>query len=624
MTAALVHRGPDGHGLAIDGPCALGHRRLAIVDLSDAGAQPMSQSSGSLLLVMNGEIYNHAALRKDLAARGHSVRSRSDSEVVLPLYREFYEREGVGFLNRLHGMFAFALWDSRAQRLLLARDRVGQKPLVYAATERGISFASELGALARDPDLDRRPDHAALGRYLATRAVPHPATAWRGARRLSPGSAIVVEGGRVRHERWWRLAVPGARVSPPTLDEAAEELDSLLARAVQRRRMADVPVGAFLSGGLDSAAVVAQLRADGTPVQTFTIGFDDPAYDERADARRLARALGTQHTEERLQPDALALLDTLLAHTAEPFADASCLPTLLVSELAAKHVKVVLTGDGGDEALAGYDRHRALLLHAALRRPLGAPIRGALNAGAALARALPAGGHRSLGTRLQRFAAALRSPPSVADSLWRRSAPPELLVGLLSTEGRAQLGGGLQPAEHWPESEPFDLDQSRRFDVDHALPDDMLHKLDICSMAHGLEARSPFLDHELLEWAFTLPPNLLCGRPRANGEPRAAGLRGGRSKLVLRRALERHLPAGFFDGPKRGFGVPLDAWLRGPLRDHAAEVLLSRAARERGLFDPLAVEALLRAHAQRELAAHELVFTLLVLERWFLSEDAAP
>lgn len=621
MSAALAHRGPDGSGLASSGPCAFGHRRLAIVDLSDQGAQPMTDASGRRLLVVNGEIYNAPQLRRELVARGHEFRSHCDSEVVLPLYAEYYAREGVAFLDRLHGMFALAIWDADAQRLLLARDRVGQKPLVYAAGDAGISFASELSGLARDPDLDRRPDDAALARYLATRAVPHPATAWRGARRLPPGSALVVEGGRTRLSRYWRLAAPGPSVDAPSLDESAEELDALLARSVRERLMADVPVGAFLSGGIDSAAIVTHMRAQGAEVQTFTIGFDDEAWDERPEARSLARALGTRHTEARLEPDALSLLDRVLASTAEPFSDASCLPTLLVSELAAQHVKVVLTGDGGDEAFAGYDRHRALLLLGALRRPASAPLRAALGVASGLAARARAGGHRSVLTRLRRFAEALTSPPAEAEALWRRTASPTALVGLLSEDGRRRLGAGLELHADWPPSEPYGLAASRLRDVEHYLPDDLLHKLDICSMAHGLEARSPFLDHRILEWAFRLPDEQLRGRPGPGGEARAAGLRAGQGKLVLRRSLARRLAPDLLGRKKRGFGIPIDAWLRGPLQEHVHEVLLSPRAAQRGLFDVGAVTELLRAYGQRELAAHELVYTLLVLERWFLEED---
>lgn len=604
MTAALAHRGPDGDGLAVDGPVALGHRRLSIVDLSERGAQPMADARGELLLVANGEIYNHAALRRELAAHGHRFASDCDVEVVLAAYRQWWDAEGPAFVDRLDGMLAFALWDGPARRLVLARDRLGQKPLHYALTDRALVFASELPALARDPSVDRTPDDAALADYLAFRCVPQPRTAWRGAAKLPPATVAVVEDGRLTTHRYWRLSPGVDGPAAPTLDEAAEEVAGLLDAAVERRLMADVPVGALLSGGVDSGAVVGLMaRHAERPVQTFTIGFDDPDYDETREAANVARLFGCAHEQRRVAPDAVALLDRIVAQHGEPFADSSAIPTFLVSELAGSRVKVVLTGDGGDESFAGYDRHRALEL---ARRWDGAPLRAGLGAAAALARALPAGGHRSLSTRLQRFAAALSAPPRERNHLWRLGTGHGRLLALLTDEGRRRLG---TPSHYGPAGGgDLPLNEALVLDVENYLPDDILVKVDIASMAHGLEARSPFLDRWLMEFVATLPASLK--------------LAGGRGKAVLRRAVRRLLPRDVLDGPKRGFGVPLDAWFRGPLLAHAREVLLDPACAARGLLDTAAVARLLDAHAARELAAHDLLYTLLVLERWHQHEDA--
>ncbi|MCB9898300.1 MAG: asparagine synthase (glutamine-hydrolyzing) [Planctomycetes bacterium] len=610
MTAALAHRGPDGDGLLVDGPVALGHRRLAIVDLSERGRQPMTSVDGRLHLVANGEIYNHRELRAQLAADGHVFRSGCDSEVVLPLYRRWYDAEGPDFVDRLDGMFAFALYDADAGRLVLARDRTGQKPLVYAETAHGLSFASELAALGRDGDVDRTPDERALGDFLAYRAVPQPRTAWRGARRLPPAGVLVCEQGRTRVHTTWRL-VPSPDVDPtgPSLDDAADELREVLRAAVRKRLMADVEVGALLSGGLDSASVVALMaEAGGRPVRTFTIGFEEAAYDETAQARKVARAFGTIHHEEILRPDGLQLLETVLAQHQEPFADASALPTSLVSEVAARHVKVVLTGDGGDESFAGYDRHRALLLARRLARPAYAPVRAALTLAAPLLAAAFGRGHRSPGPRLQRLVDALRLPPRARNTLWKSVASTALLAAVLSEEGRRRL---LPPTPYGPDL-PGDLglNEALALDVAHYLPDVLLVKLDIASMAHGLEARSPFLDRRVLELAAALPAQLKR--------------RGRHGKRVLRRAMASVLPPDLRHGVKRGFGVPLDAWMRsGPLADHAREVLLGPDAKARGIYDQAALAALLDAQRRGEVAAHDLLFTLLLLERWFLAASGA-
>jgi asparagine synthase (glutamine-hydrolysing) len=621
LTAALAHRGPDGDGFAHDGPCALGHRRLAILDLAPRADQPMRDEAGGLL-VANNEIWNWRELRAELESLGHRFTTTTDTEVVLPAYRQWWATEGPRFVDRLDGMYAFALWDGAARRLVLARDRVGKKPLHYAQSAEGLVFASELHALVRDPLVDRRPDWQALSDYLSFKVVPGPRTAWLGARKLPPGSVLVAELGegapRVTLHRSWRLSPGNEEGSAPSLDEAADEVLARLRAAVRKRLMSDVPLGALLSGGLDSAAIVALMAQEGGTVRTFTIGFAEADHDEAADARRVARLFGTEHHELVVEPDALALLDAATEHHGEPFADGSALPTWLVSRFAREHVTVALTGDGGDEAFAGYDRDRARRIAQRLDHPWAAVGRFGVRAAAALAVAVGAApdgsgalsGARGRGARLVRFADALDRTPRQRNHDWRLSLAPSQRAALLTPEGAARLA---PPAFYGADvNEPFPLNEALVQDVEAYLPDDILPKLDIASMAHGLEARCPFLDRDLLQYAAALPSRLKL-RPMG---------RRLQSKAVLRHALRRLLPPDVRAGRKRGFGLPLERWFRGPLREPARELLLSPQARARGLFRPEAVGALLDGHAAGRLAAHEAILTLWVLERWFQREES--
>ncbi len=616
MSARLVHRGPDDDGLVVAGPAALGHRRLAIVDLTASGHQPMASADDpALTLVANGEIYNHLALREELVARGHSFSSRCDVEVIVAAYREWFGAEGAGFVEHLEGMFAFALWDAEARRLVLGRDRLGQKPLVYAEVDGGFVFASELGALAADITVDRTFNDQALADVLALRVVPHPRTAWRGAAKLPPGHVLVrelSESGDVQMslERTWRVA-PGSDVGAAlTLREAAQGVRERLDAAVRARLMADVPVGVLLSGGTDSAAIAAlAARHTSERLATFTLGFADadPAWDERDRARKVARWLGTDHTEVVLDPAHFDLvddvLDPLLAHFGEPFADTSALPTWLVSRCAAREVKVVLTGDGADESFAGYDRYRALALRETLRAGWAAPVRSALR----WVTPGEAPTQRSWRTRLARFAGGLDVSARHANHLWRVTAPPSTWHALLTDEGRIRLG---TPGHYGPDIAddvaPFRLNDALALDLECFLADDVLVKLDIASMAHSLEARSPFLDRRVVEFAASLP-----GRHKA---PPA--------KRVLRCALADVLPPDLRGGPKRGFGAPIARWLGGPWASAARDVLLSPEARARGLFRADRIEALLTAHETGTVAAHEVLYTLLCTEHWMTTQES--
>ena len=617
MAERLTHRGPDDGDVVSEGPVAFGHRRLSIVDLSKKGRQPMTSHDGTCLLVVNGEIYNHEDLREELTARGHTFRSRCDSEVLLPLYQEYFSSEGPACFDRIEGMYAFALWDQASRRLILGRDRTGQKPLVWGwvgeeGNPDGLVFASELEALLPEPGLDRRPDWDALSDYLAFRVVPHPRSAWRGVSKLPPATIMVVEEGKARTERIWRLAPGSDETAHLSFEEAAEGVRDRFEQAVRRRLMSDVPLGVLLSGGTDSAAIVAAMSRVGSgPIKTFTIGFEEAAWDESARARAVANHFETEHHEEILRPDAVGLLDDLLHHYGEPFADSSALPTFLVSRLAREQVKVALTGDGADESFAGYDRYRALHIAERLSGRAGMPVRLALRCAAGLISPFVEKGHRAPGTRLQRLLGPLDSPPRHRNHIWRLGMEESFRERLLTREGKDRFG---EPTHYGANNDlPLRLNEALVLDHEHYLPDDILVKVDIASMAHGLEARSPFLDRELMDYTAALP-----GSYKLTGD----AWKGGGSKAVLKEALRPMLPKDMMSGPKRGFGVPLDAWFRGPLRDHAREILLSPEACRRGLFSPDAVGVLLEGHAKGRVAAHETLFTLLCLERWFLRQDA--
>src|SRR5262245_31805906 len=502
MCDTIAHRGPDDSGVWAHGPVALGHRRLSILDLTPAGHQPMTHLNGALCIVFNGEIYNFRELRADLERRGHVFRTRTDTEVVLHLY----ERHGVGCLDRLRGMFAFALWDAREQQLFIARDRVGKKPLAYHADDEGITFASEIKAVLQDPDVDREPDPVALHHYLTYQYVPAPLCAFRGVRKLPPGHYLLAKRGRIEVRRWWKLA-SGPRLAADTPRREREletELLHRLEEATALRLVSDVPLGAFLSGGVDSAAVVAMMcrRASG-PVRTFSIGFDDDAYDELAFARETANHFGTVHTEFVVRPSALEVLPKLLWHYDEPYADASAVPTYHVSRLAREHVTVVLNGDGGDESFAGYDRYVANAFASQLG-PLGRVLGSA--ALRSLVDLLPHGTtSASSRWRLKRFLAPLGRPPEARNAAWQAQFDPEAKQALYTMAFRRVLGPReaeeLLYARYREAGTNDFLDATLYADVNGYLPDTLLTKVDIASMAVALEARSPFLDHELMEWA---------------------------------------------------------------------------------------------------------------------------
>ena len=613
MAGRIAHRGPDDSGAYRDRNAALGFRRLAIVDLP-GGHQPLSNEDGTVWTAFNGEIYNFPQLRHRLEARGHTLRSSGDTEVLVHLY----EDEGPGFFHLLRGMFALAIWDAPRRRLVIGRDRLGQKPLVYRLdpASRRLTFASELKALLTLPeeDVPRAVDPAAVDEYLTFGYIPAPATILRSVRKLPPAHYGVWEDGRFDLHRYWHPDF--RREVPRPLPEAAAELRATLDSAVREQMVADVPLGAFLSGGVDSSIVVALMqRASDRPVKTFSIGFGDPKFDETAYAELVARELGTEHQTFRVEPDAWSALPALADQFDEPFADSSALPTWFVARETRRHVTVALTGDAGDELFGGYDRYRAVALAAQLDR-LPAGLRRWL--GGPLARAVPASAQAK--TRLRaakRFLERVDMPPDRRYLGWVALFDEPTRVGLYASDFLDELAKAAETSGRDPDPasalfEALDAagkrDPATRAmvaDLLTYLPGDLLAKVDQASMAHSLECRSPFLDHRVVELALSLP---LDHKLR---------LRGGRSKVVLKTACADLIPPSILTRPKMGFGVPLDRWFRGPLGAELRDVLLDPRTAARGLFRPGAVAALLDDHlAGRRDHAYRL-WALLMLELWF-------
>ena len=611
MIARIEHRGPDDSGTYRDDHAALGFRRLSIVDLS-GGHQPLSNEDGTIWTVFNGEIYNFPALRRRLEARGHTLRSAGDTEVLVHLY----EDEGPSMFALLRGMFALAIWDAPRRRLVLGRDRLGQKPLLYRPARGRISFASELKSLLALPeaDLPGRVDPLALDRYLTYGYVPHPSTILEGVYKLPPAHYAIWQEGRLELARYWEP--DWNREVDQAPGEEVEELRATLDEAVREQMVADVPLGAFLSGGVDSTIIVGLMqRASTRPVKTFSIGFDDPSFDETRFAELAAKALGTEHHSFVIEPRAWETLPALARQFDEPFADSSALPTWHVARETRRHVTVALTGDAGDELFAGYDRYRAVALADWLDRLPDGP-RNFL--GGPVARALPASVKAKTRVRQVRrlLEGIARSPESrylgwiaMFDEPSRASLYSDAFLGHLSdvaarnpkeADPAAVLARAFDAA---PRRDP--VTRATIVDLLTYLPGDLLVKVDLASMAHGLEARGPFLDHRVVELALAMPI------------ARKLRLRGGRSKVVLKRAFADLLPEEIRDRPKMGFGVPLDRWFRGELKDELRAVLLDPVALARGLFRPEAVARMIDDHAEGRKDNAYRLWALLMLELWF-------
>jgi asparagine synthase (glutamine-hydrolysing) len=600
MCERQAHRGPDSRGVHRAPGAELGVQRLRVIDL-DTGDQPIYSEDRSVAVILNGEIYNFRELRRELERRGHRFATKGDTEVIAHLYEE----HGAELVHRLDGMFAFAVWDARRRSLLLARDRVGKKPLFYAEGDDWLSFASELGALTSDDSIARALDPASIQCYLAYGYIPAPWSVWRDVRKLPPAHLLVWERGRSRIERYWSLDYSRKRGESPR--ELEEELRRRVGAAVRRRMVADVPVGVFLSGGVDSSIVAAEMAAaSGQPVKTFSIGFEDGRYDELPRARAVARHLGADHHEFVVKPDAISILPKLVRHYGEPFADSSALPSFYLAELTRRQVTVALNGDGGDESFAGYLRHvanravapidrvshrlRRPVASAAGRLPAGADGRGIPSYARRLLQSVDLDGVDRYTDHVSVFTAAELD----------RLLAPGFRDGADPTRPRRVIRRAWYTAAC-----DSSLDQLLSVDVNAYLPYDLLVKMDIATMAASLEARSPLLDRGVMEFAASLPARSKVSLFR--------------KKWLLRRAYRDRLPAKTMRGRKQGFAVPLDSWLRHELRDYVREALLGPTALTRSYVSPAAVETMLGEHLAGRADRSAKLWSLLMLELWHQS-----
>lgn len=590
MSIALAHRGPDEAGAFADDHVMLAIRRLSIIDVG-GGHQPYTNEAGTVHAVFNGEIYGFRALRARLERAGHRFTTHTDGEVIVHAYEEF----GHGFIEQLDGMFAFALWDAEAQRLVLARDRLGKKPLFVAHHADGsLSFASELAALLLDDRISREVDAAALAEYLHYGYVPSPQCIIAGVTKLEPGTAMNWRPpGTVERYRYWSLDYePKLRLS---YEQALDEFEERSREAVKARLVSDVPLGVFLSGGIDSSYVLAQMKAAGAnSIETFSIGFPDARYDEREHARAISQHFGSVHHDAVVEPrDLVELLPRLVHHYGEPFADSSAVPSFYLARMARERITVALTGEGGDETFGGYYRHQAVRLAARLDR-------------------LPSVTRRAAGAAATTIGDEFAHPMSIRHKTYRALRAIGLEPGaryaewtaVISAQDRRHLFPSARSvAPFVPPGRARDpLDRALAVDISRSLPDQLLFKMDIATMASSLEARAPLLDFRLVEWAARLPPQFKQ--------------RGTERKRLIADALARHIPETYFKRPKMGFSAPIPGWLRGELSELTSDTLLSDASRQRGIADPVVVEQLIRRHHDGEDHTRGL-WTLLMLELWY-------
>jgi asparagine synthase (glutamine-hydrolysing) len=616
MNGEIAHRGPDDAGHALFGPCGIAMRRLSIIDVR-TGRQPVSNEDGTVSVVFNGEIYNHADLRDELKAAGHRFATVCDTETLVHGYEEW----GLDFVGRLDGMFGFALWDARRRRLVLGRDRIGIKPLYYYLDKNVLAFASEVKALLRLEDVPRRVNLEALDEFMTLEYVLAPRTLLRGVQKLRPSHLLVAEGGKVVQKRYWAQRVEALRregTLPAVWTEkaACERLRETLGAAVKSHLMSEVPLGAFLSGGVDSSVIVGLMARElSRPVKTFSVGFEDATYDELGYARLVSRAFGTDHHEFVLRPDPQAFLDDFVRFLDEPIGDVSVFPTFLVSQKTREHVTVALSGDGGDELFGGYDTYLADRLDRWYRRTLPAPAREWLRL--LFERLPPTPKKKGLINRLKRFTEGAGLPPELRQYRWmsflseqeRRSLyTPFLQDGLSDGNAYRRL------LEVFNESLYLEPELNRQIyaDLNVYLPEDILAKVDITSMANSLEVRVPFLDHHVVELALSMPDGLK--------------IRGTRRKYVLKKAFEGLLPREVLERGKEGFSIPLKNWLRRELSVALREVLSEAEVRRLGFFDWPAVETMLREHASGAKNHSHRLWCLMVFHLWHRKyiEQPAP
>jgi asparagine synthase (glutamine-hydrolysing) len=606
MARILNHRGPDDQGIYVDRNIGLGHVRLSIIDLSPAGHQPMKiencvhlAHNQPLWIVFNGEIYNFREIREELIRKGHRFHSKTDTEVILHLYEE----EGIDCLKRLDGMFAFAIWDPSKERLFLARDRVGKKPLIYSVKEGSITFSSELKALLLNPDFSKEINPISIHHYLTYQYIPSPHTIFSGIKKLPPGHYLLCEKGKIKIDRYWNLNFREKRNI--SLPDAIHEFKDIFERSVRNRLVSDVPLGAFLSGGVDSSGVVATMaRLTSQPVKTFSIGFEEIAFDELRYAREIAGRFKTDHHEWIVKPDVMAILPKLVWHYSEPYADASAIPLFYLSEKARKFVKVVLTGDGGDESFAGYERYLAEkvsrifnFVPASIRNRVIRPFLDAWPQ-----KNVPRGRMRAMKRILRSYHPDFRREHIQYLEFFDEAQKEELY-----TDQFSKLTGGIDSfgvVEDFFEKVTglLPLDQTLYVDSMSYLPDDLMVKTDIATMSVGLEARSPFLDHRLMEFAAALPPSFK--------------MRGFQLKYFLKQAFQNDIPPKLLHRRKMGFGIPLEKWFRGELTDLAKDTLLSERSARRGYFKPAVLKRIYDDH-QGGIADHSFrIWALVMLEQW--------
>jgi asparagine synthase (glutamine-hydrolysing) len=598
MNETIVHRGPDEAGFFEDDSVALAMRRLSIQDVSH-GHQPARSESGDVVVMLNGEIYNVQPLRRMLEQRGHTLANASDTECIPHLYEEF----GLSFVDHLRGMFVISLWDRRAKRLVLVRDRLGKKPLYWTEAGGGLVFGSEMKALLVDPAIPREADPVAINHYLTYQYVPAPWAAVRGVHKLPPAHLLVRDESGTRIQRYWSLDNAPVGTTAPDDRELVEQLRERLLDAVKVRMISERPLGAFLSGGLDSSAVVAAMHKIGaSDIRTFSIGFDEETHNELPYARRVAQRYGTQHEELVVRPEALDVIPRLARSFDEPYADSSAIPSWYLANMTRRHVVVALNGDGGDETLGGYMRYLRYMTTGGRRLPR--PVaQGLSRAGTTLRR------HSARSPYIRRAASAatLLGEVSPADRYARFLSyfrPEEKLS--ISSPGFAQVVRAHDSyalvRDLWDRHSKTDIiNRLLAVDTHSYLPGDLLPKVDITTMSVSLEARSPFLDHEFVEWAATIP-----------GNRKIVGRSG---KHLLKLALAGWIDDDLIHRRKQGFGIPLDEWLRGPLRPMVYDLLTDATARGRGYFDPVAVQGLIDEHMSGVNRASHL-YALLMLELW--------
>jgi asparagine synthase (glutamine-hydrolysing) len=608
MNLAIIHRGPDEDGFYVKENVGMAMRRLAIIDLA-GGQQPIANEDGSKWIVFNGEIYNYQSLRDGLLERGHKLHTKSDTEVVVHLYDEY----GPDCLTHLRGMFAFAIWDENDRSLFIARDRVGKKPLLFSHQPSGdLIFGSEFQAVLQHPSISRDVDHDAIDSYLSYLCVPAPQTAFKSIRKLEPGHWLRWKDGQIETRRYW---LPDfSKKIKITETEAIEETTRILRESTKLRLISEVPLGAFLSGGVDSSIIVALMAQESsTPVKTFSIGFEEQDFSELKYARRVAEHVGAEYNEFIVRPNALEILPTLVEHYGEPYADSSAIPTYYVSKETRKHVTVALNGDGGDESFAGYERYMAMAV-AEVYKKIPRAFRGALIEGPV--NMLPTSEIKKTAIRdVQRFFISVSEEIPARYGRWMSTFKPKIKDNIYTDE----FSDSIDRNQAWNVLNKWIgnsngvglLDKMLLADLMTYLPNDLLVKVDIASMSNSLEARSPFLDHKVIEFAASLPENLKMNRFRP--------------KSLLKKVAARLVPRDVVYRPKMGFGVPVGQWFRGEMKGFVRDILLSKQALERGIIKPDKIEEYVAQHTSGQVDHSFQIWTLLMLELWyqrFIDNDA--